>query len=274
MQLNMPFTKTIVRQTDRGTIRYKPPSIRRFASWITIALVLFMWQAITWFELISPTLVPAPIDVFEKFLLVLEDGRLWLHTSTTLIEVGVGLTAGVSIAFILGYAIAHSKFLEDLLSPIIVSLQSTPIVAYAPLLIIWFGSDIMSKIIICALIVFFPMLMNTVVGIRNVPSQLRDVMRVSQASWWQMFIKLEIPAALPVLLTGLKTSATLAVVGAVVGEFINARAGLGFWIRVAQNQYDTALVYVCVIMLAVIARLLFGAVGLLEKRLLRWQNYS
>jgi NitT/TauT family transport system permease protein len=172
--------------------------------------------------------------------------------------------------------IAKNRLLEDLLSPLIVALQSTPVVAYAPLLVIWFdtGSDnrLVSKILTCALIVFFPILLSTVVGIRNTPTPLHDLMRSLGASRWQMFAKLEVPAAMPVLLGGLKVSATLAVIGAVVGEFVSANAGLGFLMNLARNQYDTALVLVAVIALAVMARSLYGLVSLLERRVLAWQR--
>lgn len=248
--------------------------IRRFAGIFTLLVVLGAWQMVTMLELVRPFLIPAPSAVANRFYTVLMDGRLWLHTSTTLYEIFVGLGLGLSIGVVLGYAIARVPLLEDLLSPLIVALQSTPIVAYAPLLVIWFGSGVESKILTCALIVFFPMLMNTVVGIRGVPRDLRDLMRVSRATPWQTFTRLEVPAALPVLLTGLKTSATLAVIGAVVGEFIVANAGLGFMINVASRQYDTPLVFVGVIVLALIASAMYGAVSLLESRLLAWKKRS
>ncbi len=246
--------------------------VRRFAGVATLLLVLGLWQLVTTQGWVRPFLVPAPAAVAAKFQEVLLDGRLWLHTHTTLTEVLLGLGIGVSIGVTVGYCIARSRLLEDLLSPIIVAFQSTPIVAYAPLLVIWFGSGPQSKIITCVLIVFFPMLMNTVVGMRGVPRDLHDLMRVSRATRWQTLTRLEIPAALPVLLTGLKTSATLAVIGAVVGEFIVANAGLGFLINLARSQYDTPLVFVAVITLALMAGTLYAAVSLLERRLLAWQK--
>lgn len=248
--------------------------LRRLAPWITVVIVLALWQIAAMTDAVPPSLLPAPLDVGDRFIRVVRDGRLWTHFSITLFEVIVGLGLGVGLALSLGYAIAHAPLLEDFLSPLIVGLQSTPVVAYAPLLVIWFGSGATSKIFICALIVFFPLLMNTVVSIRNVPDNLRDLMRVSHANRWQMFIKLEVPAALPVLLTGLKTAATLAVIGAVVGEFIYAQSGIGVMIIVARSQYDTALVYVGVIVLGVMARCMYGLVALLERRLLVWQRYT
>lgn len=246
--------------------------VRRFAGLATLLLVLGLWHLVTAQGWVRPFLLPPPAAVAAKFQDVLLDGRLWLHTRTTLTEVLLGLGIGVSIGVVVGYCIAKSRLLEDLLSPIIVAFQSTPIVAYAPLLVIWFGSGPQSKVITCVLIVFFPMLMNTVVGIRGVPRDLHDLMRVSRATRWQTLTRLEIPAALPVLLTGLKTSATLAVIGAVVGEFIVANAGLGFLINLARSQFDTPLVFVAVITLTLMAGALYGAVSLLERRLLAWQK--
>ena len=147
-----------------------------------------------------------------------------------------------------------------------------PTVAIAPLLVIWFGPGIFSKILICALIVFFPVLVNTVVGMRAVPENLRDLMRSMRADRWQTLRLLELPAALPVLLGGLRIGAALSVIGAVVGELVGANRGLGFLINVGRGQYDTALVFVGVFTLVFLALSLYGIVLWLEKHLLRWQQ--
>jgi NitT/TauT family transport system permease protein len=146
-------------------------------------------------------------------------------------------------------------------------------VAIAPLLVIWFGPGIFSKILICSLTVFFPVLINTVVGLREVPQDLRDLMRSLKASRVQTLTKLEIPAALPIFLGGLRVGATLSVIGAVIGELVGADRGLGFLINVGRGQYDTALVFVAVITLAVIAMSLYGLVLLIETQVLSWQSW-
>lgn len=238
---------------------------RRFVSLLTVLAVLALWQLVVALELYPSFIIPPPLAVLEKFIEVVQDGRLLLHTSTTFVEVLAGLAIGVSVGVVLGYAIAKSRTLEDILSPLVVALQSTPVVAYAPLLVIWFGSGLSSKVLTCALIVFFPVLLNTIVGLRSTPPSLRDLMRSLEATRRQMFFQLEIPAAMPVLIGGLKVSATLAVIGAVVGEFVTSNAGLGFLINVGKNQYDTPLVLVGVITLAVMARLLYGAVSVVER---------
>ena len=150
--------------------------------------------------------------------------------------------------------------------------QSVPVVAYAPLLIIWFGSGLLSKVLICTLIVFFPILINVVVGMRGVPEELRDLMRSLRASPWQTFLHLELPAALPVLLGGLKIGATLSVIGAVVGEFMGADAGLGFLVILGRGQFDTALIFVAIFTLVAIAMSIYSVIALLERRLLKWHR--
>jgi NitT/TauT family transport system permease protein len=200
---------------------------------------------------------------------VAASGQLAFHTAVTLGEVLAGLGLGLVLASGLGYVIAKSPALERVLTPYIVASQSVPIVAIAPLLVIWFGSGLRSKVLICALIVFFPILINSVLGLRSVEPDLRDLLRSLKASRWQTFTKLELPAALPILLGGLKVGATLSVIGAVVGEFVGADRGLGFLINFAKGQYDTALVFVAVIALVLIALGLYGVVTVLERVLLR-----
>ena len=246
-------------------------NVRRFIPVLAVMVLLGMWQLIAAMKIYPTFIIPPPVDVATRFYEVLLDGSLWAHTQVTLSAILAGLVIGVSVGMVLGYLIAKHPLLESSLAPLIVGLQSTPIVAYAPLLVIWFGSGPTSKIVTSALIVFFPTLLNTVVGLRSVPQSLRDLMRSQRATRWQTFRKLEVPAAMPVLIGGLKISATLAVIGAVVGEFVSANAGLGFLITLARSQYDTPLVIVSVITLALIARLLYGLVTLLERRVLAWQ---
>lgn len=246
--------------------------VRIAAPMLTPLILLAIWQLITAAELYPAFIIPPPAAVWESFLQVAADGTLWRHVATTLHEMLLGLLFGVGSALLLGYVIAKSKLLGDILSPVIVAMQSAPTVAYAPLLIIWFGSGITSKVVTAAIIVFFPALMNVIVGIRSVPDELHDLMRSLRATRWQILTKLEIPASLPVLLTGLKTSVTLSVIGAVVGEFIAANSGLGFLVKRARDGYDTPLVIVAVLTMTALALILYSLVSLLERYLLRWQR--
>lgn len=248
--------------------------LRRITPLLTIGFVLFLWHWVTALELYPAFIIPTPLAVFETFTDAVSSGMLIEHMQTTLEEMLFGLLFGVSIGLLMGYLIAKIPLLEQILSPIIVAFQSTPIVAYAPLLIIWFGSGTTSKIVTTAVIVFFPILINTIVGIRSASPRLKDVMRSLNATPWQTFTRLEIPSALPMVLAGLKTSSTLAVIGAVVGEFVSAGSGLGYLVTLARNQYDTPLVIVAVLTMTAIALTLYSFVAFLEWRLLAWQRRS
>ncbi len=250
-------------------LRVKIPSL----AWTILFAALlgfFLWEALSHVSGLPAFILPPPGAVFDRFIKALADGSLLHHTIATLIEVLGGLVLGLSSATLIGYAVAKSRTVERLLSPYIIASQSVPVIAIAPLLVIWFGPGRISKILISALIVFFPVLVNTVVGVRSVPEDLRDLMRSLRATRWQIFLKLEVPAALPVLFGGLKVGATLSVIGAVVGEFVGSDEGLGFLINVGRGVFDTSLVFVAVIMLITLALVLYGLVTAIERRVLAW----
>jgi NitT/TauT family transport system permease protein len=235
----------------------------------SLAVFLALWYAVVALADYPPFILPSPAAVVERMVQVVGDATLLLHTWVTLTEVLLGLAIGALVATLLGYALAHSGLAERILTPYIVASQSLPTVAIAPLLVIWFGTGLLSKVVVCALIVFFPILINTVTGIRSVDERLRDLMRGLEASRWQTIWLLEVPAALPVLLSGLKVGATLAVIGAVVGEFVASTSGLGYLLKQGQQLYDTPLIFVALAALILLAQLLYGAVALVERLLLR-----
>ena len=239
---------------------------------ITLLFGLLIWEAFTRWSGLPAFMVPSPQAVWSRFLRALADGSLIRHTGVTLHEVLGGLSLGLTVAICLGYGLAKSRTFERLLAPYIVASQSVPVVAIAPLLVIWFGTGRLSKLLISALFVFFPVLVNTVVGLRSVPVDLRHLMRSLRATRWQTFIKLEVPAAMPVLFGGLKIGATLSVIGAVVGEFVAADEGLGYLINIARGLYDTALVFVVVFDLVAMALALYGVVAGLEHWLLAYRE--
>lgn len=239
----------------------------------SLAAGLLLWHLIVRMLALPAFILPAPRQVWLRFLRSLADGQLIHHALATFWEVLAGLLLGGLTATLTGYLLAKSPVLEKLLAPYLVASQSIPIVAIAPLLVIWFGPGIFSKILICSLIVFFPVLINTVVGLREVPQDLKDLMRSLGANRLQTLWKLEVPAALPILLGGFRVGATLSVIGAVVGELVGADRGLGFLINVGRGQYDTALVFVAVFTLIGMAMALYGLVLLIETRLLSWQSW-
>ena len=239
---------------------------------VVLVTVLLLWEGLVRWRDYPSFILPSPVLVARKFLIVLADGALWYHTRSTLFEIAAGLVLGLSAATVLGYLIAKSPRLERILSPYLVASQSIPVIAIAPLLIIWIKDPNMSKVLICAITIFFPTLINTVVGIRSVEPDLVALMQSLRATRWQILTKLEIPGALPVLFGGLKIGVTLAVIGAVVAEFIGADRGLGYLINLSRGILDTPLLFVALASLVVVAVLLYGFVSLLEHRLLAWRR--
>ncbi len=247
-------------------------SLSRWLGLLSIILGIFAWGLIAHLSGLPRFILPSPMDVWTRLLASIADGSLLYHTGITLLEITLGLLVGVTLATMLGYTLAKSRSLEKILSPYLVASQAIPVVAIAPLLVIWLGHGMLSKVVICALIVFFPVLVNTVVGVRAVPHALYDMMNSLRATRLQVMLKLEVPASLPVLLGGLRIGATLSVIGAIVGELVDAKEGLGFLLKVGDFQYDTSMVFVAVMMLVALALSLYGIVTLLERRFLKWQQ--
>ncbi len=217
-------------------------------------------------------ILPAPSKILLRFFTSVRSGVLLRHTLVTFSEVILGLIIGSSVAMVSGYFLAHHPLIEKVLTPYIIAGQAIPMAAIAPLLTIWFGSGIAPKVLICSIVVFFPIQINVILGLKEIPHNLRDLMTSMQASSRDIFRYLELPGALSVIFGGLRISATLSVIGAVVGELTGADAGLGYLLNTARGQYDTAMVFVAVFMLMLIALLLYLSVVLIERRLLKWQR--
>ena len=233
---------------------------------------LVIWELFVKFSDYPAFILPAPSRIAQRFVSAAKTGILWPNVWVTFYEVLLGLLIGCAAALVIGYILAHSPVAEKIVFPYVVVSQAVPLAAIAPLLIIWFGSGIRPKIVICALTVFFPLLINILVGYRELETNLSDLFTSMKAGRKARLIYLEFPGILPVLLGGLRISATLSVIGAVVGELSGADAGLGYLINIARGQYDTALVFVALIMLMVIALFMYGAVILLERKVLIWKT--
>ena len=239
----------------------------RWAGWLSLplglAVILVLWTGLS--RLYPPFILPGPDDVAARFVQAVADGTLLRHLSVTLVEALLGFAVGFVVAVVLGYGIAKHPLIERVVSPYVVASQAVPIVALAPLLILWFGHGLSSKVLVCALVVFFPILVNTVVALRSVDTQSRELMRSLNASAWQTFSKLELPASLPILFGGVRMGVTLCVIGAVVGEFVGADTGLGALVNLARGMFDTALMFVALFTLIALAMSLYLLVTALER---------
>jgi NitT/TauT family transport system permease protein len=237
------------------------------AALLSLAVFLLIWKAVVLIGGYPDFILPAPEVVFERAVRAIQTGVLWEHTAATLSEVVLGFAVGASLAIAIGTALGKSLLIERALSPYIVAAQAVPILALAPLLDIWFGGGLLARVAICALIVFFPIAIATMVGIRSVDPLLVEMLRSLGATPADRTRLLEIPSALPVIFGGLRVGVTLAVIGAVVAEWAGARTGLGVLVLIAnQGLFDTPLMFVALATLAAIGLAFYGLVVLVERR--------
>jgi NitT/TauT family transport system permease protein len=243
--------------------------MRRVAAAVASLLAfLALWKAVTVVGRYPDFILPAPEVVAERAARAIGSGVLWEHTATTLLEVVLGFSVGATAAVLTGIALGKSLLVERVLSPYIVAAQAVPILALAPLLDIWFGGGLLARVVICALIVFFPIAIATMVGIRSADPLLDEMLRSLGAGPAQRTRWLEIPSALPVIFGGLRVGVTLAVIGAVVAEWAGASVGLGVLINIAnQGLFDTPLMFVALAVLAAIGLAFYGLVVLVERQL-------
>jgi ABC-type nitrate/sulfonate/bicarbonate transport system permease component len=238
---------------------------------LALALAFLFWEVYVEVREIDVIIVPPPSAIWQRFL---DDPAFFLgQGGWTLYEAFLGLLLGSGVAIILAIVMAHSSLAERTLFPIAILVKVTPIVAIAPILVIWFGlGSIMPKIVVAALLSFFPMLVNSVAGFRAVNSGALDFMRSLRASPWQIFSKLRVPSALPYLFAALRVTLPLALIGAVVAEWFTGDRGLGFVIFAANYDLDTPTLFAAVAVLAVMGVTLNIIVSLAERRLLFWHE--
>ena len=245
-------------------------ALRDIAPFLAGAVALIVWRGLIALGNYPPYILPAPEQVVGRFVSAWADGTIAPHATRTLVEVLLGFGLGAGLALVVGYVLARLPLAERVLSPYIVAAQATPILAIAPLLALWFGPGILAKVVICALIVFFPVAISTMVGIRAVDARLLELARSLRATRRQVVLTLEIPAALPSIFGGLRVGVTLAVVGAIVGEWAGADRGLGLLVNLARGSlFDTPLLFATLLTIALLGVGLYGLVVLFERILVR-----
>ena len=238
-----------------------------------ISLLLFFSLLITWEALVRKTgvsalIFPAPTAVLAVLWEGLTVGFLWPHIWVTSVETLIGFSLGCIIGFMAGLILGEVIFLRQLLWPYVLASQVIPKLALGPIFIVWFGFGMTSTIVITALICFFPLLENTMTGLQSVSPNKRDLFRMLGASRWQTLLKLKIPSGLPVILAGVRVAIVLALVGAVVGEFIGGSSGLGASIITAQGMMDSTLMFALFIVITALGSLFYQLTILIENYLL------
>ncbi|ALJ37924.1 ABC transporter permease [Azospirillum brasilense] len=241
----------------------------RIASALLLVLLLAGWEVYCRVAGVSALVVPLPSAVLRTLWDGLAGGYLLPHIWVTTAEMAMGLAAGCTIGFLAGVLLAEVPMLRRLFYPYILASQVVPKLALGPLFIVWFGFGMTSTVVITALICFFPLLENTMTGLQQVDPNKRELFRMLRATRLQTLLRLKIPSGLPVILAGLRVAVVLALVGAVVGEFIGGRQGLGASIIAAQGMMDSTMMFALFIVITVLGMIVYQAAAGLERWLLR-----
>lgn len=230
---------------------------------------LLVWQIVCSLGLVPPRLLPSPLELAARLADELARGRILGFAAVTVQEALLGTLLAVLLALPLGYAIARLRWVDLALSPYVAASQAIPAIAVAPLLVVWIGYGLFPISVLCAATAFFPMLVTTSLGIRQLPRGVLEAARLDGASAWQSLVHVEAPIALPSVLAGVRAGATLSVTGAVVGEFIMGGRGLGMLLTLYRDADDTAGMFTTLLLLVLMAVLLFTALRVLERLLSR-----
>jgi ABC-type nitrate/sulfonate/bicarbonate transport system permease component len=236
---------------------------RAFPPALFLVALLFFWEgAVRWLA-IPRWLLPAPMAILGRFLKL---QTLWLHTGLTIMEAASGFAASAVLGISLSAGIVHSRFLERGVFPYVVVSNAIPIIAIIPLLTIWFGFGYAPKIMIAAIISFFPIVTNTTRGLKSADARVLDFMRSINATRWQVFTKVQFPTALPFIFAAFRIASSLSIVGAVVAEFYGSDRGLGYLVITSATQLQTDLLFVAIAVLAALGIGCFSLFGFIERR--------
>lgn len=241
-----------------------------------ISLVIFIgvwWLAVALLD-VPAYLVPSPAALASKFWFLTTQAGLLGHIPVTLVEILVGFIAGTTMGILVAMIFVRLPLAEIILDPLIIFVQTAPKIAIAPLLLLWLGLGMTPKIVLVAIVSFFPVLSNMLSALRSMDPNLRALGDVLRLSTWDRLWRIELPQALPLLFTGMKVGITLAVTAAVIGELMGARAGLGYLLSLGQETSDIGLVLICVLILSLLGYGLFLCLEYFERRMLSWHDSS
>lgn len=244
-----------------------------------VLLIVFFagWELAVKIFQIPPYVIPAPSAIVRSLARGLSmglthRGGYWLHSGVTLVEILLGFSIGSTIGLILGTIVSQVRILEATLKLYLVAIQSLPKIAVAPIIVLWFGFGLTSKVVIICMLTFFPLLVTSMAGFTSVDADRIELMRAIGARPWQIFWKVRLPSALPYIFAGLELAAVFSVVGAVVGEFVGAQAGLGTLILSMNSQMDMAGTFSILVILSLIGIVLHSTLRIVRKRLLFWSS--
>jgi NitT/TauT family transport system permease protein len=240
----------------------------RVAPLLLIALFLGVWEVLCRALDVKTYLLPTPSRIWEE--LVRQGPSLVEHTWITTYEMLLGFILAAVVGILLAVFIVSSPVFDRSIMPVLIFSQTIPKIAIAPLFIVWFGFGPTAKVLVAFLICFFPIVIDTAVGLRSVSPDMLNLARSMGASWWDIFVKIRVPTALPYIFSGLKVAITLAVVGAVVGEFVGATKGLGYILLKANGELQTPLLFAAIAILTAIGIIFYYVLEAAERVMIPW----
>ena len=233
-------------------------------------IFLLAWQFLPPALGVPSYIIPTVSDLAREFGRMVQRENLMVHVLSTVTIATLGFVIGSLLGAAMGYVLGTSVFIEKVLSPYILGLQIAPKVAFAPLFIMWLGYNAWPKLLVTILVVFFPILVNVLQSMKTVDRDLINLARAYSMNRLQIFWKIEVPASMPALMAGLRIGATLAVIGVTVGELVGGNTGLGYLITFGEGQANTAMVFNAIVLLTLIGIVLYGAVAVIEGRVLHY----
>jgi ABC-type nitrate/sulfonate/bicarbonate transport system permease component len=240
----------------------------RLPSLALVAGMLVAWEAYVRLAGVEPVVLPGPVRILEALWTFRDDAIR--HAIPTMVETLLGFALAIVLAVSAAAAMDRAAPVRRAVEPLLVTSQTIPVVALAPLFLLWFGFGLAPKVLVVVLVTFFPIVVALLDGFRSAPSDAEDLMRSYGASDGEVFRKLRWPSALPSLFTGLRISVVYAVIGAVFGEYVGAREGLGIWMQLSQNAFRTDLVFAAILITALVSLALYAAVRGLERIVIPW----
>lgn len=246
--------------------------LQPFAAPGLLIVFLSLWQAYCSSSGISAFILPSPIKVAGAAVELLQARSTWFHAWITVLETLAGFGFACVFGVGLGVVVGKTPWLEKTLNPFVIASQVVPKVALVPLFIVWFGFGSTSKVVIAAVLAFFPIFTNTVLGVKSIETGHRDVMTSLNATSWQSFRRLELPSAAPYVMTGMEIGIVLAIIGCVVGQFLGGDVGLGYLLVAEMNSYQTDMLFAVILFLTAIGFAFYVLIGMLRRVVIPWHE--
>ncbi|KHF37808.1 ABC transporter permease [Halalkalibacter okhensis] len=239
---------------------------------LAILFIFVVWWGYITLFTIPAFMLPSPLAVGTSFWGMLSNGEILPHFFITFFEVVIGFVIGLILGLMIGYVISKNHYVKEALMPYIIFAQTAPKIALAPLFVIWFGLGLTSKLVLIISMVFFPIMLSTIYGLKEVSYNLKCLMRINKLNWWKRMTTIEFPSSLPHIFSGMKLGIVQAVIAAIVAEWISGQSGLGYLLTYTSTTYDTAGLFSVIIYTVILGFLFYQILNYLENKLLFWHE--